>query len=427
MYPSFKEIIMSKTYKIMCVNAGSSSLKFKLYEMDDSALKEKKLRDKGRHLNVLTSGIVERIGHEDGIFTIKKPGGFKKTVTLPVSDHEYAVHLVMDGMIEHGVISSIEEITAVGHRIVQGGQYFSDSALFTEETEEKIRSLIPLAPLHNPAHITCFEAFRKVLPSSVGQVAVFDTAFHQSMKPKEYMYPLPYEYYEKYSVRRYGAHGTSHKYLSTIAREEYLSEKEHTNIITLHIGSGASVCAIKDGKCIATSMGLTPLAGVMMGTRTGDIDPSIMPYLMSCTGKSANEIYEVFNHQSGLIGVSGISNDTRDVEKAYERGDIRSTLAVEMYCQRVADYVCMYYGKLGRVDMIVCAAGVFENAPLYREDSFADCEEALGIKIDSEKNQEMILGKEGYISTPDSRIPVTVIPTDEELMIALDTARILGL
>ena len=164
-----------------------------------------------------------------------------------------------------------------------------------------------------------------------------------------------------------------------------------------------------------------------MGTRTGDIDPSIMPYLMSCTGKSANEIYEVFNHQSGLIGVSGISNDTRDVEKAYERGDIRSTLAVEMYCQRVADYVCMYYGKLGRVDMIVCAAGVFENAPLYREDSFADCEEALGIKIDSEKNQEMILGKEGYISTPDSRIPVTVIPTDEELMIALDTARILGL
>ena len=418
---------MPKTYKIMCVNAGSSSLKFKLYEMEDSALREKKLRDKGSHLTVLTSGIVERIGHEDGIFTIKKPNGFKKTVTLPVADHDYAVHLVMDGMIENGIISSIDEITAVGYRIVQGGKYFKDSALFNDDTEEKIRSLIPLAPLHNPAHITCFEAFRKVLPSSVGQVAVFDTAFHQTMKPKEFLYPLPFEYYEKYAVRRYGAHGTSHKYLSTIAREEYLAGNEHTNIITLHIGSGASVCAIKDGKCIATSMGLTPLAGVMMGTRTGDIDPSIMPYLMSCTGKSADEIYEIFNHSSGMIGVSGISNDTRDVEKAYERGDIRSTLAVEMYCQRIADYLCMYYGKLGHVDMIVCAGGVFENAPLYREDSFADCQEALGVKIDMEKNQEVILGKEGFISTRDSRIPVVVIPTDEELMIALDTARILGL
>lgn len=418
---------MASTYKIMCVNAGSSSLKFKLYDMKDKALQEKKLRDKAQHLTVLCSGIVERIGHEDAIFTIKKPGGFKKTDVLPVEDHEYAVQLVMNGMKEHGIIQSIDEITAVGHRIVQGGKYFSDSALFTDDTEEKIRSLIPLAPLHNPAHITCFEAFRKVLPPSVGQVAVFDTAFHQTMKPKEYLYPLPFEYYEKYSVRRYGAHGTSHKYLSTIAREEYLTGSEHTNIITLHIGSGASVCAIKDGECIATSMGLTPLAGVMMGTRTGDIDPSIMPYLMTCTGLSADQIYDVYNHRSGLLGISGISNDTRDVEQAYERGDIRSTLAVEMYCQKISDYICMYHGKLGHVDMIVCSAGVFENAPLYREDSFANCAEALGIKIDYEKNQEMILGKEGYISTKDSRIPVAVIPTDEELMIALDTARILGL
>ncbi len=418
---------MASTYKIMCVNAGSSSLKFKLYDMEDKALQEKKLRDKAKHLTVLCSGIVERIGHEDAIFTIKKPGGFKKTTTLPVQDHEYAVQLVMSGMKEHGVIQSIDEITAVGHRIVQGGKYYSDSAVFDEETEEKIRSLIPLAPLHNPAHITCFEAFRKVLPASVGQVAVFDTAFHQTMKPKEYLYPLPFDYYEKYSVRRYGAHGTSHKYLSTIAREEYLTGSEHTNIITLHIGSGASICAVKDGECIATSMGLTPLAGVMMGTRTGDIDPSIMPYLMTCTGLSADQIYDIYNHQSGLLGISGISNDTRDVEQAYERGDIRSTLAVEMYCQKIADYLCMYHGKLGHVDMIVCSAGVFENAPLYREDSFADCSEALGIKIDYEKNQEMILGKEGYISAKDSRIPVVVIPTDEELMIALDTARILGL
>ena len=418
---------MTKNYNIMCVNAGSSSLKFKLYSMDDDALKEKRLRDKAKHLKVLTSGIVERIGHEDGIFTIKKPGGFKKTTTLPVKDHDFAVQLVLKALIEQNVISSIDEITAVGHRIVQGGKYFRDSAIFTDDVKEKIISLIPLAPLHNGAHITCYEAFKKVLPASVGHVAVFDTSFHATMKPKEYLYPLPFEYYEKYAVRRYGAHGTSHKYLSTIVNEEYLTGNEHTNIITLHIGSGASVCAIRDGKCVATSMGLTPLAGVMMGTRTGDIDPSIMTYLMSCTHKSAEDIYDIYNHKSGLLGVSGISNDTRDVEIAYERGDLRSTLAVEMYCQKIADYICMYYGKLGHVDMIVCSAGVFENAPLYREDAFADCGEALGIKIDTQKNQEMILGQEGFISTPDSHIPVVVIPTDEELMIALDTARLLNL
>ncbi len=414
------------TFKIMCVNAGSSSLKFKLYEMDDSASQETKLRDKAKHLTVLTSGIVERIGHEDGIFTIKKPGGFKHTDVLPVKNHDEAVQLLLNGLIEYGIIKDLDEINGVGNRVVQGGKYFSDSALFDEDTYKKIEELVPLDPLHAEAHLTCFNAFKKALPK-VGEVAVFDTAFHQTMKPEEYMYAVPYEYYEKYSVRKYGAHGTSHKYLSEVVDEEYLADKEHKNVITLHIGSGASVSAVKDGKCIATSMGLTPLAGVMMGTRTGDIDPSVMPYLCTCTGKDAQEIYDIFNHKSGLLGISGISNDTRDVEDAYNKGDEKSHLAIDMYTTKIAEYIMMYYGKLGSCDMIVCSAGVFENAPLYRKLTFDKVSEALGIKIDENLNEVTRLGKEGIISAPDSKIPVLVLPTDEELMIALDTARLLKL
>lgn len=414
------------TFKIMCVNAGSSSLKFKLYEMDDSASQETKLRDKAKHLTVLTSGIVERIGHEDGIFTIKKPGGFKHTDVLPVKNHDEAVKLLLNGLIEYGIIKDLDEINGVGNRVVQGGKYFSDSALFDEDTYKKIEELVPLDPLHAEAHLTCFNAFKKALPK-VGEVAVFDTAFHQTMKPEEYMYAVPYEYYEKYSVRKYGAHGTSHKYLSEVVDEEYLADKDHKNVITLHIGSGASVSAVKDGKCIATSMGLTPLAGVMMGTRTGDIDPSVMPYLCTCTGKDAQEIYDIFNHKSGLLGISGISNDTRDVEDAYNKGDEKSHLAIDMYTTKIAEYIMMYYGKLGSCDMIVCSAGVFENAPLYRKLTFDKVSEALGIKIDENLNEVTRLGKEGIISAPDSKIPVLVLPTDEELMIALDTARLLKL
>ena len=410
----------------MCVNAGSSSLKFKLYNMDAKASQAQTLKDKSQYLQVLTSGIVERIGHEDAIFTIKKPGGFKKTVVLPVKNHDVAVHLVLDGIIENGIIKSLDEINGIGNRIVQGGPYFSDSALFTEDTYNKIEELIPLDPLHAEAHLTCFNAFKKALPE-VGEVAIFDTAFHQTMAPKEYMYALPYEYYTEYKVRRYGAHGTSHKYLSTVVRETYLKDQEHSNIITLHIGSGASVAAVKDGKCIATSMGLTPLAGVVMGSRTGDIDPSCMPYLCRCTGKSVDEMYDIYNHQSGVLGISGISNDTRDVQKGAEEGNEKAKLAMDMYSQSIADYICMYYGKLGHVDMIVCSAGVFENAPAFRTLTFRDCAEALGIKIDEKLNETTVLGKEGFISSKDSKIPVVVIPTDEELMIALDTARILKL
>ncbi len=414
------------SFKIMCVNAGSSSIKFKLYDMEEEATKAKTIKEKSKYLHVLCSGVVERIGHDDGIFTIKKPGGFKKQEVLPIPDHDKGVHLVLDALISEGVVKSLDEINGIGNRIVQGGKYFSDSALFNQDTYDKIKELVPLDPLHAEAHLTCFNAFKKALPN-VGEVAVFDTAFHQTMEPSEYMYAIPYEWYEKYAVRRYGAHGTSHKYLSEYAKEEYFPNKEHVNIVTCHIGSGASLAAVKDGKCIATSMGLTPLAGVMMGTRTGDIDPSCMPYLCHCTGLSADQVYDIYNHKSGLLGISGISNDTRDVEAAYLKGDPRAVLAMEMYTSRIADYIMMYYGKLGHVDMFVCSAGVFENAPLFRAKTFAKVKEALGITIDEKKNEETRLGKEGIISGDDSRIPVAVIPTDEELMIALDTARILKL
>ncbi len=418
--------IMSKTFKIRCVNAGSSSLKFKLYERDDGAREETTLSGKAKHLKALTNGIVERIGHEDGIFTLKKPGGFKHSEVLPVKDHDEAAKLVLDGLKRFGVIQDVKEIAGVGNRVVQGGKYFSDSALFDNYVYDKIKELIPLDPLHAQAHLTCYDAFRKALPDA-GEVAVFDTSFHQTREPKEFMYALPYEYYEKYAVRRYGAHGTSHKYLSIRAKELYFPKQEHVNIITCHIGSGASLAAVKDGKCIATSMGLTPLAGVRMGTRTGDIDPSCRPYLVGCTGKSAQELYSIFNHQSGILGISGVSNDTRDVEAAYRKGDERSKLAIERYAQHIADYISRYYGKLGHVDRIVCSAGVFENAPLYREKTFELLTDAFGIKLDDKLNNEIRLGKEGIISAKDSKVPVAVIPTDEELRIALDTARILGL
>lgn len=417
---------MSNSFKIMCVNAGSSSIKFKLYEMDKKATSAKTIKEKSALMSVLCSGLVERIGHDDAIFTLKKPGGYKNSKVLPIKNHDEGVKLVLNGLIEEKVVASLDEINGIGNRVVQGGKYFSDSALFNQDTYNKIEELIPLDPLHAEAHLTCFNAFKKALPN-VGEVAVFDTAYHQTMPAKEYMYGIPYEWYEKYDVRRYGAHGTSHKYLAQYAWEEYFPNKEHVNIITCHIGSGASLAAIKDGKVVATSMGLTPLAGVMMGTRTGDIDPSCMPFIMKCTGLSADEVYDAYNHKGGLLGISGISNDTRDVEEAFNKGDERAKLALEMYAGRIADYIMMYYGKLGHVDMIVCSAGVFENAPLYRAQAFAAVEEALGVKIDEKLNAETRLGKEGIISSKDSKVPVVVIPTDEELMIALDTARVLGL
>lgn len=398
-------------YKIMSVNAGSSSLKFKLFEMPQE--------------EVITSGIAERIGHEDGIFSIKRPDGTTRKETLPILDHARAVELLVTALIEEKIIKSLDEIKGIGHRIVQGGKYFNRSTELNKDTEDKIESLIPLAPLHNAAHLVGFRAFKKILPE-VGNVAVFDTAFHQAMKEEDYLYALPYELSSKYAIRRYGAHGTSHQYLYDKAKKDYLTHIEHPNVITLHIGSGSSLCAISDGKCVTTSMGLTPLAGVMMGTRTGDIDPSVMPYLINQSGLTADEVYEIYNKKSGLLGVSGISNDTRDVEAACEKGDHRAILAAKMFSRSIANFIGQYYVRLGHVDLLVFSAGIGENSDVFRKMIIDDCKEALGLELDESVNKGL-RGKQTIISTKNSKIPVVIIPTDEELMIARDTASVLHL
>lgn len=395
--------------KIIAVNAGSSSLKFKLYEMPEE--------------RVVCSGIADRIGHEDGIFIIKK-GSEKFEKICPLPDHSVAVQMLLDALIERGIVENLEEIKGIGNRIVQGGAYFSHSEELTPDVEAKIESLIPLAPLHNGAHLICFRAFKKVLPN-VRHVAVFDTAFHQTMAPEDYMYACPYEYYTDYKVRRYGAHGTSHLYLSQEAKK-YL-EPGKSKIISCHIGSGSSLCAIENGKCVTTSMGLTPLAGVMMGTRTGDIDPSVMPYIAAQTGKDAAAIYDEFNHRSGLLGISGVSNDTRNIEAAVKEGNPRAILAAEMFARKIADYIGQYFVRLGGCDLILFSAGIGENSPYFRKKILEKCQDALGIRIDEDANAAKVQGKEGLISSPDSRIRVVVIPTDEEVMIARDIVSILKL
>ncbi len=389
--------------KVMAVNAGSSTLKYKLFEMPEG--------------KVLCSGMADRIGHDDGIFKIKYDGKEEK-ITLPLPDHSKAVELLLEALTKYGVVKSLEEIKCVGHRVVQGGKYFSHSVDFDEEAAKKIDSLTPLDPLHAPAHLTGWRAFEKALPG-VPEIAVFDTAFHQTMEPEDYLFPIPYELTEKYDCRRYGAHGTSHQYLSIKGQEDFLQGYEHTRIISCHLGSGSSLAAIKDGKCVATSMGLTPLGGVMMGTRTGDLDPSVMEYLCTCTGQSVEEMYNIFNKKSGFLGVSGLSNDTRDVEDAALKGDERCLNAVKLFARRVADYIGQYFVRLGGADLIIFSAGIGENSGYFRRLILKDVEEALGLKIDYEKN-EPLRGKEELISLPDSKIKVAVIPTDEEYMIALD-------
>ena len=387
--------------KVMTINSGSSSLKFKLYEMPEE--------------KVLCSGNCERIGLADGIFTIKYDG--KKDQTFPVfPNHAVAAKTVVDALVEKGIIKSFDEIEAAGHRIVQGGKYFSKSAFFDEDTEKKIESLIPLAPLHNAAHLTCFKAFKQVLPNCK-HIAVFDTAFHQTMEPQDYVFPIPYELTEKYDIRRYGAHGTSHKYLAQKSAE-YLRGLENQRVISCHIGSGASITAIKNGKCVATSMGLTPLGGIMMGTRTGDMDPSVFNYVVTVTGKSAEEVYQMFNKQSGFAGVGG-SSDSRDILAAAEKGDKRCILAHDLYVRRICDYIGQYYVRLGGCDMIIFSAGVGENEPRTRKAVIQQLYPSLGVTLDEEANASA-RGVEKVISGKDSKILVAVIPTDEEVMIARD-------
>jgi len=390
-------------YKVMAVNAGSSSLKYKLFEMPEE--------------KVLCSGVADRIGHEDGIFKIKFNGEEHKDI-LPILDHAKGVELVLNALTKYGIVKDLSEIKCVGHRVVQGGKYFSHSVDFDDDSEEKITKLIPLDPLHAPAHLVGYHSFKKALPG-VPEIAVFDTAFHQSMEAEDYTYPIPYEMSEKYDCRRYGAHGTSHAYLAKKGKEDFCSDIKNERIISCHIGSGSSLCAIKNGKCVATSMGLTPLGGVMMGTRTGDLDPSVMDYLCTCTGKNVDEMYDIFNKKSGFLGMSGVSNDTRDIEEAIEKRNKRAKLASDVFARRIADFIGSYFVRLGGCDLIIFSAGIGENAPYFRKEILKRVEEALGLSIDYELN-ETIRGKEALISKKDSKIKVAIIPTDEEVMIARD-------
>ena len=394
--------------KVMAVNAGSSSLKYKMYEMPQEA--------------VICSGIVDRIGHDDGIFKIKFNGTSHQEI-LPIKDHAQGVNLILDAIKDFHIVNNLSEIACVGHRVVQGGKYFSKSVLFDADAEAKITRLIPLDPLHAPAHLVGFHAFKEALPNAIA-IAVFDTAFHQTMAPQDYLYPIPYEMSEKYDCRRYGAHGTSHNYLAVKGNQDFLQGKKDTRIISCHIGSGASLCAIHNGQCVATSMGLTPLGGVMMGTRSGDLDPSVMDYLCNCERKSVDEMYDVFNKKSGLLGVSGVSNDTRDVEAAIKAGNERAILAGDLFARRVADFIGQYFVRLGGADLLIFSAGIGENSSFFRAKILREVEQALHLDIDYELN-EISSGKETLISTPKSAIKVAIIPTDEEVMIARDCLKAL--
>ncbi|MCQ2799980.1 MAG: acetate kinase [Bacilli bacterium] len=394
--------------KCMAVNAGSSSIKYKLYEMPEE--------------KVICSGLVERIGHDDAHFVIKYDGK-KVEEVLPMKDHSIGVEKILKALLDLHIIESYEEVKAVGHRVVQGGKYFSKSALFDADAEEKITKLIPLDPLHAPAHLMGFHAFKEALPNAVA-IAVFDTAFHQTMEPEDYTFPIPYEFTEKYDCRRYGAHGTSHNFVM-LEGEKYVTDTEHKRIITCHLGSGASLAAIKDGKCVATSMGLTPLGGIMMGTRTGDMDPSVYYYLCDEAKIPYDELYDILNKKSGFLGVSGISNDTRDVLAAAKAGNERAKLAIDLWARRVADFIGSYYVRLGGADLIIFTGGIGENATDYRQAILSRITEALGLSIDNELDAT-ICGKEALISKPDSKVKVAVIPTDEEVMIARDCMKALN-
>ena len=386
--------------KILSVNAGSSSLKFTLFDMPE----EKEL----------ISGVFERIGIENSFYTIKLNGEkIKKETELKV--HKAAFELLVKELIDNKIVDSLDEIAGIGHRIVQGGSYFDKTVLATEDNISIVEKLSSLAPLHNPAAVVGIRAAQSVFPNAT-QTLVFDTAFHQTMEEEVYLYPVPYEWYTKYAVRRYGAHGTSHKYVSMRANE--ILDNEDARLITCHIGNGASISAVKAGKCVETSMGLTPNAGLMMGTRCGDIDATILPYIMEETGMSAKEMDTALNKQSGLLGISGVSSDSRDIEDGISNGDERCILAQKMYVKRIVDFIAKYYVELGGCDAIIFTAGVGENSISTRMEVMEKLA-CLGVKPDEERNN--VRGKEALISADNSKIPVYVIPTNEELMIATDT------
>ena len=392
--------------KILSINAGSSSLKFQLIIMPEEQL--------------IAKGLVERIGLPEGMATITFKGEKHQTIR-EIPDHEAAVKLILDSLLSLGVIQSFDEIDGVGHRVVHGGEYFNDSALVTDEVLEKIEKLAELAPLHNRANATGIRAFRTVLPN-VPHVAVFDTAFHQTMPESSYLYSLPYEYYKKYGIRKYGFHGTSHKYVTLRAAELLERPISQLRLISCHLGNGASIAAVQGGKSIDTSMGFTPLAGVTMGTRSGNIDPALIPYIMQKSGKSAEEVVEILNKKSGLLAISGFSSDLRDIEKAANEGNERAQLALDVFANRIHKYIGSYAARMNGVDAIIFTAGIGENSATVRAKVLTGLE-FMGVYWDPKANEEAI-GKESFISYPFSPVKVLVIPTNEEVMIARDVMRL---
>lgn len=391
--------------KVIAINAGSSSLKFQLFEMPAE--------------DVLTAGLVERIGLDQAVFTISV-NGEKITETTDIPDHAVAVKILLSKLTELGIIGSLDEIEGIGHRVVHGGEKFDDSILITPETLKEIEELSELAPLHNPANVVGIKAFKEVLPN-VPAVAVFDTAFHQTMPEQSFLYSLPYEYYEKFGIRKYGFHGTSHKYVSERAAELLGRPIEQLRLISCHLGNGASIAAIEGGKSIDTSMGFTPLAGVAMGTRSGNIDPALIPFIMEKTGHSAIEVLDILNKKSGLLGISGLSSDLRDITKAAEGGNDRARTSLEVFASRIHKYIGSYAARMSGVDAIIFTAGIGENSIDIRERVLRGLE-FMGVYWDPALNQ--VRGEEAFVSYPHSPVKVIIIPTNEEVMIARDVERI---
>ncbi|WP_096202681.1 acetate kinase [Bacillus sp. FJAT-45350] len=391
--------------KIIAINAGSSSLKFQLLEMPAET--------------VLTKGVVERIGLGDGIFSIEV-NGKKKKETFDIPDHAFAVKTLLEKLTNEGIIASLDEIEGIGHRVVHGGEKFNDSVLITDDVLTGIEEVSELAPLHNPANIVGIKAFKDVLPN-VPAVAVFDTAFHQTMPEQSFLYSLPYDYYTDYGIRKYGFHGTSHKYVSARAAKLLGRPVEQLRLISCHLGNGASIAAIENGKSIDTSMGFTPLAGVTMGTRSGDIDPALIPYIMEKTGKSAYEVIDILNKESGLLGLTGFSSDLRDIELEADSGSERAEVALEVFASRIHKYIGSYAARMYGVDAIIFTAGIGENSDVIRERVLRGLE-FMGVYWDPSLNQ--VRGKEAFINYPHSPVKVMIIPTNEEVMIARDTVRL---
>ncbi len=396
--------------KILVLNCGSSSIKYALYNMDDKS--------------VMTSGGAERVGLEGAFVKVKMPDGTKKQIMHDIPEHTEGVKFIFSLLTdpEIGVIKSLDEIDAVGHRMVHGGEKFNKSVVINDEVLKTFKECIDLAPLHNPANLKGVEAVSELMPG-LPQVGVFDTAFHQTMPAHSYLYAIPYDLYKQYGVRRYGFHGTSHRYVSQRVCDFLGVKYEDKKIITCHIGNGGSIAAVENGRCVDTSMGLTPLEGLMMGTRSGDIDAGAVTFLQKKLGLDADGMSDLLNKKSGILGVTGISSDMREIEDAIEHGNERAKMGLDMYNYRIKKYIGAYAAAMGGCDIIVFTAGVGENQYSTRE---AACEglEYMGVKLDVEKNKT-VRGEEAVISTPDSKVTVCVIPTDEELMIATDTMNLL--